>query len=134
MSSFTPPPAALKGRTISLTLLGPWRALLNGAVLPPLPTRHTRVLCARLALAHPLPVRGPGRPLQTEAPLPPLPTRHTRVLCARLALAHPLPVTRGELRADLFPDLDAEAAAQHLRTTLYYLRRALGDAVWSQAD
>ena len=42
---------------LELWLLGPWKAHLDGAPLSLLPTRHARALLARLALAHPAPVR-----------------------------------------------------------------------------
>lgn len=58
-------------------------------------------------------------------PLPPLPTRHARVLLARLALAHPHSVHRSTLLHDIFPHAPQDAAARHLRTTLYYARRTL---------
>lgn len=77
--------------TLELRCLGPWRASLNGTLLPPLPTRHTRALLACLALSHP----------------------------ARIA--------RTVVQQRLFPDASPEHGARHLRTTLYYLRRALGD-------
>ncbi len=41
---------------LELWLLGPWLATLDGQPLPALPTRHTRALLARLALAHPQPL------------------------------------------------------------------------------
>lgn len=66
--------------------------------------------------------------------LPALPTRHARALLARLALAHPVPVTRAILYAELFPELPAEQAAQRFRTTLYYLRRGLGEVVVTTDD
>lgn len=59
-------------------------------------------------------------------PLPLLPTRHTRALFAYIALAQPDPVPRNKLQDTLFPHTTPERGAQHLRTTLYYLRRVLG--------
>jgi DNA-binding SARP family transcriptional activator len=42
--------------SLELWLLGPWLARFDGQPLPALPTRHTRALLARLALAHPQPL------------------------------------------------------------------------------
>ncbi len=67
-------------------------------------------------------------------PLPPLPTRHARALLARLAMAHPRPVTRTAIICDLFPETTPSRAARHLSTTLYYVRRALGDMLCAGED
>lgn len=93
-------------RTLDLRLLGPWQAELDGMSLPALPTRHARALLARLALAH------------------------------------PCPVLRDRLHADLFGDTTPGGAwdeppgntFQHLRTTLYYLRRILPVALQISAE
>src|SRR4028119_1123319 len=66
--------------------------------------------------------------------VPSLPTRHARTLLARLALAHPTPISRADARADVFGDMAAGNAARSLRTTLYYLRRALGEVLWSRGE
>lgn len=66
--------------------------------------------------------------------LPPLPTRHSRALLARLTLAHPRSVPRYTLLNDLFPNLPPDSAAGRLRTTLYYLRQALGTMIVSNDD
>ncbi len=67
-------------------------------------------------------------------PLPPLPTRHARVLLARLALAHPRSLSRAALQADVFPDMPPDRAARSFRTTLYYVRRALGNLVQTTGE
>lgn len=69
---------------------------------------------------------GPWQAELNGKPLPALPTRHARALLARLALAHPCPMPRGQLVVDLFSDKVPDGASQHLRTTLFYLRRVLG--------
>lgn len=69
---------------------------------------------------------GPWRAWLAHAPLASLPTRHARALLARLALSHPHPLSREQLQRDLFGAAGLEHAA-HLRTTLYYLRRVLGE-------
>jgi DNA-binding SARP family transcriptional activator len=68
-----------------------------------------------------------------EAPVV-LPTRQARALLARLVISHPQPVSRAALLADLFPDLPAETAARRLRSTRYYLRRALGEFLHSDDE
>lgn len=66
--------------TLQLSLLGPWEARTDHGELPALPTRHTRTLLARLALAHPEPVSRSqlARDLFPEAQ-PANATRHLRV-------------------------------------------------------
>lgn len=66
--------------TLQLSLLGPWEARTDHGELPALPTRHTRTLLARLALAHPQPISRAqlARDLFPEAQ-PANATRHLRV-------------------------------------------------------
>ncbi len=70
---------------------------------------------------------GAPKILRDEAPLT-LSRRKSRALVYYLA-AHRDPVSREQLLALFWPDLDRPAAQQTLRTTLHGLRQALGGAV-----
>lgn len=69
---------------------------------------------------------GPWQAQLNQTPFAPFPSRHTQVLLARLAVEHPRPLPRTRLLTDLFPDSTQKHALPRLRTTLYFLRRALG--------
>ena len=68
---------------------------------------------------------GPWQAQLNHVPLAPFPSRHVPVLLARLAIEHPSPLSRARLLNDLLPNVNPKSAAQSLRTTLYFLRRAL---------
>src|SRR5262245_51487519 len=70
---------------------------------------------------------GPWHATLEGTPLPALPTRYARALLARLPLAHPQPLVRSILVKDLFSTLEPKQAAHSFRTTLYYVRRMLGE-------
>lgn len=62
-----------------------------------------------------------------------VPRRKSRALLFYLA-AHPEPITRDQALAFLWPDHNRTAAQKILRTTLYGLRHAVGDALLAEDD
>jgi DNA-binding SARP family transcriptional activator/tetratricopeptide (TPR) repeat protein len=77
---------------------------------------------------------GPWRAERHDGQPIALPTRAARALLARVALSHPQPVGRAAASQDLFPGLSPAAAARRMRSTRYYLRRALGDLLRDADD
>jgi DNA-binding SARP family transcriptional activator len=75
---------------------------------------------------------GPPRLLRDDTPLN-VSRRKSRALVYYLA-AHERPLTREQLLAFFWPDLERPAAQQTLRTTLHGLRKALGEALGVDDD